>query len=72
MDFSTILGFVPESCALYVALFIIACKILTVFIRPPATGSRWVTAYQLVSLIALNVGWATNRLTAGHVKPKPD
>lgn len=61
-----LLNSIPENWALSVALFVIACKIVTVFVRPPAAGSRWVPVYQLVTLIALNIGWAANRLQIGR------
>lgn len=65
MDFSTLLSAVPATYDLYVALFIILCKLVTVFVKPPASTSKVAWLYQIVSLIGLNVGWAANRLQVG-------
>ncbi|GAJ29087.1 hypothetical protein [Acidomonas methanolica] len=62
MDISTLLAAIPAQFTLYPALLIIACKIVTIFVRPPASTSRWAKIFALVNMLALNIGWATNRL----------
>lgn len=69
MDVSTLLTALPDSVQGYVALVIIACNLVTVFIKPPAAGSRWVLPYRLISTLALNIGWAKNHLKPGHSTP---
>lgn len=66
MDFTSLLAALPDSVQGYAALIIILCNLVTVFIRPPASGSRWVQPYKLVSALALNIGWATNHIRPGH------
>ncbi|MFT8482729.1 MAG: hypothetical protein ABF689_06930 [Gluconobacter cerinus] len=61
-DYSTLLNALPEKYALCVSAFIILCKLVTVFVKPPAATSKLAWLYQIVSLIGLNVGWAANRL----------
>lgn len=65
MDLSSLLAYVPAQYALPIAALIIGCKLLTVYVQPPADTSRWAPVYRVVNLIALNIGWATNRLQVG-------
>ncbi|MFW7268847.1 hypothetical protein ACMAUO_12865 [Gluconacetobacter sp. Hr-1-5] len=65
MDLSSLLAYVPEQYALLIAALIIGCKLLTVYVQPPADTSRWAPFYRVVNLVALNIGWATNRLQVG-------
>lgn len=65
LDLSSLLAMVPAKYALPVALFIIVCKLVTVFVRPPASDSVWAKPFQVVTMIALNIGWAANRLQVG-------
>jgi len=62
---SALLSALPDTYALYASLFVIACKAVTVFVKPPASTSKVAWLYQIVSLIGLNVGWAANRLQVG-------
>ncbi|GBD55724.1 hypothetical protein [Gluconobacter wancherniae] len=71
MDLSGFLNEIPARYELWVALFIIACKLITVFVRPPKDSSCLAAAFQFVSLIGLNVGWAANRLEAGRTRSVP-
>ncbi|MBA5726423.1 hypothetical protein [Bombella mellum] len=64
MNFSDLLTALPGSVQGYAALLIVVCNLVTVFIRPPAAGSRWVLPYRVISAVALNIGWAAN-----HVRP---
>ncbi|MBL7232632.1 hypothetical protein [Komagataeibacter oboediens] len=57
---------VPEQYAFYVALFIIACGALTALVPPPHAGSRWAVAYQVMTTIGLNIGWAENHFKPGQ------
>lgn len=66
LDLSSLLNTLPDDIGAAIAMFIVACKLITVFVRPPASGSRWQLPYRAISTLALNVGWATNRLQAGH------
>ena len=68
MDLSGFLNDIPARYELWVALFIITCKLLTVFVRPPKDGSPWAMPFQMISLLALNIGWAANRLQTGRSK----
>lgn len=68
MDATPFLDLLPNNLGLIAACLIIVCKLITVSVRPPASGSRWGLPYRVVSTIALNVGWAANRFQAG----KPD
>lgn len=65
MDLSSLLGLVPAQYALPIAALIIGCKLLTVYVQPPADTSRWAPVYRVINLVALNIGWATNRLQVG-------
>lgn len=66
MDPTILLGLVPEKYAMYVSAIIIACKLVTVFVRPPQETSKWAPIFKVVSTIGLNVGWAANRLQVGR------
>ncbi len=66
MDITSFLTSLPTSIQTYVASVIIICNLMTVFIRPPAAGSRWILPYRLISILALNIGWAKNHLQPGH------
>jgi hypothetical protein len=66
MTFADILAAIPQAYTLYAALLILSCKIVTIFIRPPAATSHWAPLFTLVTTIGLNVGWATNRLQVGR------
>ena len=66
MDFSDLLTSLPNSWQGYAAFIIITCNLVTVCIRPPAAGSRWILPYRLISALALNIGWATNHIRPGH------
>ncbi|WP_182357069.1 hypothetical protein [Komagataeibacter europaeus] len=62
--FTGLLAFVPEQYAFYVAMLIFACSAVSAAIPPPSAHSRWVVAYQVITMIGLNIGWAEN-----HAKP---
>lgn len=64
MDLDPLLDTLPAAWWPYAASAIVACNLMTVFIRPPAAGSRWVLPYRVISAVALNIGWAAN-----HVRP---
>lgn len=66
MDITPFLNLLPDNIALIVAGLIIACKLVTVAVRPPSAGSRWQLPYRTISMAALNIGWATNRFQAGR------
>ena len=57
---------VPEQYAFYVALFIIACGAITAIVPPPHAGSRWAVAWQVMTTIGLNIGWAENHFKPGQ------
>ena len=57
---------VPEQYALYVSLFVIACAGVAALVPPPHAGSRWAVAYQLMTTIGLNIGWAENHFKPGQ------
>lgn len=54
-----------DEISLACALIVIACKIVTAAVPPPAATSRWAILYNAVSLVALNIGWAVNRIQPG-------
>ncbi|WP_102323845.1 hypothetical protein [Komagataeibacter saccharivorans] len=56
---------VPDQYTLYAAVFVVACSVAAAIIPPPHAGSRWVVAYQIMTTIGLNIGWAENRLKPG-------
>ncbi|MBY4639598.1 hypothetical protein K6L44_06230 [Gluconacetobacter entanii] len=64
--FALLLTEVPEQYTLYVALFIIACGAVTALVPPPNAGSKWAVAYQLITTIGLNIGWAENHFKPGQ------
>ncbi|MBV1833096.1 hypothetical protein [Novacetimonas pomaceti] len=64
--FAGMLEFVPEQYAFYVALFILACGAAAAMIPPPHAGSRWAVAYQVMTTIGLNIGWAENHFKPGQ------
>ena len=57
---------VPEQYALYAAIFVFACSAAAAIIPPPHAGSRWAVAYQLMTTIGLNIGWAENHFKPGQ------
>ncbi|MXV36792.1 MULTISPECIES: hypothetical protein [unclassified Saccharibacter] len=66
MDITSFLDLLPNNIGLIVTGVIIACKLITISVRPPASNSRWELIYRAVSTVALNIGWATNRFQAGR------
>lgn len=66
MDLSMLLACLPSDYGLYAALLIVICKVITSAVQPPGAGSRWARPYQLINMMALNIGWATNRLQVGR------
>ncbi|RFD18479.1 hypothetical protein DY926_16420 [Komagataeibacter melaceti] len=61
-----LLNEVPEQYTLYAAVFVLACAAVSALIPPPHAGSRWAVAYQVVSTIGLNIGWAENHFKPGQ------
>jgi len=59
------LDLVPAQYAIYPAALIVLCAILRALIQPPASTSRWASAYQIMSAIGANIGWALPRLRPG-------
>ncbi|MCH4024072.1 MAG: hypothetical protein LKH33_06895 [Acetobacter sp.] len=62
--------FLPDN---YVALVVAAisisvtlCAVITRFWKPPATGSRWVPVYKMVTAIAQARGWGSNAYVPGQ------
>ena len=55
----------PQTVSLVIAIAVIACKVVTVFVQPPAETSKWAPVYRIVNTIGLNIGWAANRLQIG-------
>lgn len=49
----------------FVVGFFVCCKVLTMAVPPPVAGSRFVTAYKIVSVLAGNVGFARNATPPG-------
>ena len=49
----------------WVVGFFVVCKLFTMFVPPPVAGSRFVTAYKVVSIIAGNIGFARNATPPG-------
>lgn len=43
-----------------------ACFLITIFVKPPQAGSRWILIYRIVSGAAMNFGWAKNAIQPGH------
>ena len=68
MDLDTLLDAIPAAWWPYAATAIVACNLVTVFVRPPAAGSRWVLPYRIISALALNIGWAANHVRPGQNK----
>lgn len=68
MDLTSFLTSIPAGIQTYAASIIIICNLMTVFIRPPAAGSRWVMPYRIISALALNIGWAANHIKPGQNK----
>lgn len=62
MNISDFLTAIPANYELYAALFIIACKIVTVLVPPPSATSKFLPVFRVISMLALNIGWATNRI----------
>lgn len=68
MDLDPLLDTLPAAWWPYAAAVIITCNLVTVFIRPPAAGSRWVLPYRVISAVALNIGWAANHVRPGQTR----
>lgn len=66
MNLTSFLTSIPTGLQTYAASVIIICNLVTVFIRPPVAGSRWVLPYRIISALALNIGWARNHLQPGQ------
>jgi len=64
MDLSCVLDLIPPHYVPYAMFFIIFCKILTIFWKPPVSDSPVGAMYRFINLIALNIGWATNHALA--------
>ncbi|MDT8872287.1 hypothetical protein RAA17_16560 [Komagataeibacter rhaeticus] len=61
-----LLNEVPEQYTFYVSVFIILCSIASALLPPPHAGSRWVVAWQVITTISLNIGWAENHFKPGQ------
>ncbi|GCE89363.1 hypothetical protein MSKU15_0964 [Komagataeibacter diospyri] len=61
-----LLNEVPEQYTFYACVFVISCSVASALITPPHAGSRWVPAYQLITTIGLNIGWAENHFKPGQ------
>jgi len=59
------LDLVPAQYAIYPAALIVLCAVLRALIQPPEASSRWAGAYQVMSAIGANLGWALPRLRPG-------
>ncbi|GBR44595.1 hypothetical protein [Neokomagataea thailandica] len=60
VDLSGILNVIPTHYESWAAFLIIFCKLITVFTPPPEMNSWLYRVYKVISLLGLNVGWATN------------
>lgn len=54
-----------EHPEMYAAGVVIGCKVITIAFPPPQADSRLAPIYRLISKIALNIGWAVNRVQPG-------
>ncbi|MCE2563401.1 hypothetical protein [Komagataeibacter sp. FNDCF1] len=61
-----LLNKVPEQYTLYAAVFVFACSAASALIPPPSAHSRWAVAYQIMTTIGLNIGWAENHFKPGQ------
>ncbi|MBV1829736.1 hypothetical protein HNW77_01305 [Komagataeibacter sp. AV436] len=61
-----LLNSVPAQYTLYAALFVLVCSAISALVPPPHAGSRWVMAYQIMTTIGLNIGWAENHFKPGQ------
>ncbi|EHH67985.1 hypothetical protein [Gluconobacter morbifer] len=61
-DMSGLLADIPTRYELWVALFIISCKLVTVFVPPPQEKSFFSGPYRLIAFLGLNIGWAATHL----------
>lgn len=68
MELDSFLSTIPAAWWPYAATAIVTCNLVTVFVRPPAAGSRWVLPYRCISALALNIGWAANHIKPGQNK----
>ena len=61
-----VLNTLPEPYGSIISCVIIACGAIQAAVPAPATGSYWVLPYRVMSVVALNIGWAINHV-AGRV-----
>ncbi|MBE7728863.1 hypothetical protein [Komagataeibacter sp. FXV3] len=61
-----VLDAVPEQYTLYAAVFVLACSAVSALVPPPHAGSHWAVAYQVITTIDLNIGWAENHFKPGQ------
>ncbi|KON65740.1 hypothetical protein KOEU_04270 [Komagataeibacter europaeus] len=61
-----VLDAVPAQYTLYAAVFVLACSAVSALVPPPHAGSRWAVAYQVITTIGLNIGWAENHFKPGQ------
>lgn len=61
-----VLGTLPEPYGTIISCLIIACGAIQAAVPAPPAGSYWVLPYRIMSVVALNIGWAINHV-AGRV-----
>ncbi|GBQ58844.1 hypothetical protein CFR76_04575 [Komagataeibacter swingsii] len=61
-----LLNEVPEQYTFYAAVLVLSCSIASALVTPPHAGSGWAVAYQVITTIGLNIGWAENHFKPGQ------
>ncbi|QNT78176.1 hypothetical protein JGUZn3_09450 [Entomobacter blattae] len=56
------MNLLPSDISCYVALLVIICNLIASHVKPPQEGSKLVYAYQMISWLAGNFGWAQNKI----------
>ncbi|GBQ32323.1 hypothetical protein HLH34_04515 [Gluconacetobacter azotocaptans] len=69
---SALLLCLPAQYSLYAAWLVVTCAAISAGVPAPAPGSRWGPIYRAINVVALNVGWAANRLRDANSPAESD
>ncbi|GBR53956.1 hypothetical protein AA106555_1503 [Neokomagataea thailandica NBRC 106555] len=67
VDLATLLNIFPKEYETLLAFFIIFCKLITVLFPPPNNKIVY-SAYRVISVLGLNIGWASNYIESSKSK----
>lgn len=62
---TALLNGIPAPYSLWLAGIIVLAVCMRASIQPPPAGSRWAVPYQILSILAGQIGWAVGRFSVG-------